>query len=88
MFFELFGPDFAHIRRQDSVRSDQPWSTFRRIVKRYNGDHHVMTLNCAEQFRAMAFAQLTYRGRLRDIEVCLASQAEKLWTGPAYVLRV
>jgi hypothetical protein len=56
-----------------------PWSTFRRIVKKYNGDHHVITLNCAEQFRAMAFAQLTYRESLRDIEVCLSSQAEKLY---------
>jgi hypothetical protein len=56
-----------------------PWSTFRRIVNKYNGDHHVTTLNCAEQFRAMAFAQLTYRESLRDIEVCLASQAKKLY---------
>lgn len=56
-----------------------PWSTFRRIVKQHGGDRNVRTLNCAEQFRAMAFAQLTYRESLRDIEVCLASQAEKLY---------
>jgi len=56
-----------------------PWSTFRRIVKQYDGDRNVRKLDCAEQFRAMAFAQLTYRESLRDIEVCLASQAEKLY---------
>jgi hypothetical protein len=56
-----------------------PWTTFRRIVKRYDGDRNVRKLNCAEQFRALAFAQLTYRESLRDIEVCLASQAERLY---------
>ena len=56
-----------------------PWTTFRRIVKQYGGDGNVRRLNCAEQFRAMAFAQLTYRESLRDIEVCLAGQAEKLY---------
>jgi hypothetical protein len=56
-----------------------PWSTFRRIVKRYAGDHRVRTLSCAEQFRAMAFAQLTYRESLRDIETCLSAQAVKLY---------
>jgi len=38
-----------------------PWSTFARIVARYHGDHSVQTFPCAEQYRAMAFAQLTYR---------------------------
>jgi hypothetical protein len=38
-----------------------PWSTFHRIVERYGGDHRVRTFHCAEQFRIMAFAQLTYR---------------------------
>jgi Domain of unknown function (DUF4372)/Transposase DDE domain len=56
-----------------------PWTTFRRIVKQYGGDRNVRKLNCAEQFRAMAFAQLTYRESLRDIEVCLSAQAEKLY---------
>ncbi len=54
-----------------------PWTTFQRIVKRYDGNRAVRTLTCAEQFRAMAFAQLTYRESLRDIEVCLSAQAEK-----------
>jgi hypothetical protein len=56
-----------------------PWSTFARYVKRYGGDRGVRTLSCAEQFRVMAFAQLTYRESLRDIEVCLAAQAGKLY---------
>lgn len=56
-----------------------PWTSFERIVQRYGGDHRVRTLRCAEQFRVMAFAQLTYRESLRDIEVCLEAQANKLY---------
>ena len=56
-----------------------PWKTFHRIVDRYGGDHRTRSLSCAEQFRIMAFAQLTYRESLRDIEVCLAAQAGKLY---------
>src|SRR5690348_18102485 len=56
-----------------------PWSTFARIVSRYGGDWRVRTLSCAEQYRAMAFAQLTYRESLRDIETCLSAQAAKLY---------
>ncbi len=56
-----------------------PWKTFHRIVARYGGDQRVRTLCCAEQFRVMAFAQLTYRESLRDIEVCLSAQATKLY---------
>ena len=56
-----------------------PWKTFHRIVARHGGDKGVRTLSCAEQYRAMAFAQLTYRESLRDIEVCLQAQAEKLY---------
>jgi hypothetical protein len=56
-----------------------PWKTFHRIVNRYGGDHRTHSLGCAEQFRVMAFAQLTYRESLRDIEVCLAAQAGKLY---------
>src|SRR6266699_713238 len=56
-----------------------PWTSFRRIVARYGGDHRVRTLNCAEQFRVMAFAQLTWRESLRDIEACLSAQAAKLY---------
>src|ERR1700723_2603359 len=56
-----------------------PWTTFARLVERYGGDHRVRTLTCAEQYRAMAFAQLTYRESLRDIEACLSAQAAKLY---------
>jgi hypothetical protein len=56
-----------------------PWKTFLRIVDRYGGDHRARTLSCAEQYRAMAFAQLTYRESLRDIETCLSVHASKLY---------
>jgi transposase len=56
-----------------------PWKTFGRIVARYDGDSRVRTLSCSEQYRAMAFAQLTYRESLRDIETCLSVQASKLY---------
>ena len=56
-----------------------PWTTFSRYVQRYGGDCGVRTLPCAEQFRIMAFAQLTYRESLRDIEVCLPAQVGKLY---------
>ncbi len=56
-----------------------PWKTFHRLVGRYGADHRVRSLSCADQFRVMAFAQLTYRESLRDIEVCLSAQAGKLY---------
>ena len=56
-----------------------PWTTFTRIVDRYGGDHRVRTLSCAEQYRSMAFAQLTYRESLLDIETCLSVHASKLY---------
>jgi hypothetical protein len=56
-----------------------PWTSFRRIVARYGGDRRVRILNCGEQFRVLAFAQLTWRESLRDIEVCLSAQAAKLY---------
>ncbi len=52
---------------------------FRRCVNRYDGNRRVRTLPCWEQFLALAFAQLTYRESLRDIEVCLAAQGSKLY---------
>ena len=55
------------------------WTTFERIVRRYQGNRRVRTLRCAEQYRAMAFAQLTYRESLRDIETCLGAQAGRLY---------
>ncbi len=56
-----------------------PWKTFHRIVARYSADHRVRTLNAAEQLRVMAFAQITYRESLRDIEACLSAQTSKLY---------
>jgi hypothetical protein len=56
-----------------------PWKTFHRIVNRYDGDFRIRTLSCAEHFRILAFAQLTYRESLRDIETCLSAQANKLY---------
>ena len=56
-----------------------PWDTFHRIVKRYRGDYRIRTFRCSEQLRVMAFAQMTYRESLRDIEACLTSQTQKLY---------
>jgi len=56
-----------------------PWSSFARSVAKYDGDFRARTLSCAEQYRAMAFAQLTYREGLRDIEACLSAQPAKLY---------
>jgi len=56
-----------------------PWTSFMRIVARHGGDSRVRSLSCAEQFRAMAFAQLTYRESLRDIETCLLANQTKLY---------
>ncbi len=56
-----------------------PWTTFGRLVTKYGGDFHVRTLRCTEHFRIMAFAQVTYRESLRDIEACLGSQPSKLY---------
>ena len=56
-----------------------PWKTFGRIIDRHNGDAGVRTLSCADLFRVMAFAQLTWRESLRDIEVCLTANQAKLF---------
>ena len=56
-----------------------PWKTFGRIIERHNGDAGVRTLGCADLFRVMAFAQLTWRESLRDIEACLTANQAKLF---------
>lgn len=56
-----------------------PWKTFHRLVALYGGNHRVRTLDCANHFRILAFAQLTYRESLRDIEACLMAQSNKLY---------
>ena len=56
-----------------------PWHTFRRLVAKYQGDFNVRSFSCLDQFLCMAFAQLTYRESLRDIEACLGAQPAKLY---------
>ena len=56
-----------------------PWKTFHRLVSRHEGNRGVRTLSCAEQFRVLAFAQLTGRESLRDIEASLSAQSAKLY---------
>jgi hypothetical protein len=56
-----------------------PLTTFRRCVGRYQGEHKVKTFSCLDQYLCMAFAQLTYRESLRDIEACLRAQATKCY---------
>jgi hypothetical protein len=56
-----------------------PWSSFDRIVARYDGNRGVRKLSCVAQYQIMAFAQLTYRESLRDIEACLSAQRAKLY---------
>jgi len=56
-----------------------PMHTFRRCVQRYRGNHHIKRFSCLDQFLCMAFAQLTYRESLRDIEACLRAQQKKLY---------
>jgi hypothetical protein len=56
-----------------------PWKTFGRLIERHRGDAGVRTLGCADLFRVMAFAQLTWRESLRDIEVCLNANRAKLF---------
>ena len=56
-----------------------PWWRFQPFVDRYQGDYKVKTFRCAEHFRVMAFAQLTYRESLRDIEACLRAMEPKLY---------
>ncbi|GAJ14515.1 unnamed protein product, partial [marine sediment metagenome] len=56
-----------------------PMYEFRKCVTRYQGNYHIKTFSCLDQFLCMAFAQLTYRESLRDIEVCLRSLQNKLY---------
>jgi hypothetical protein len=60
------------------VMAHLPLSTFRRCVARYDGERKVKSFSCLDQFYAMAFAQLTFRESLRDIEACLATQSQRL----------
>ena len=61
------------------VMDHLPIHTFRRCVARYRGNHKVQRFSCLDQYLCMAFAQLTYRESLRDIETCLRAQRTKLY---------
>src|SRR5260370_3078469 len=56
-----------------------PVHEFRRCVARYRGQYRVRSFSCWDQFLSMAFAQLTYRESLRDIETCLRALGGKLY---------
>ena len=56
-----------------------PKRQFRRCVQRYQGNYRVRSFTCFDQFLCMAFAQLTFRESLRDIECCLRAMEEKLY---------
>ena len=56
-----------------------PMYEFQKCVKRYQGNHRMRNFSCLDQFLCMAFAQLTYRESLRDIEACLRSMHHKLY---------
>ena len=56
-----------------------PLTTFRRCVVRYRGEHRIKRFSCLDQYLCLAFAQLTWRESLRDIEACLRAQCCKLY---------
>ncbi|MEX0725025.1 MAG: IS4 family transposase [Planctomycetaceae bacterium] len=56
-----------------------PWRRFDTCVRRYGGDYKIKSFPCSEHWRVMAFAQLTYRESLRDIETCLRAVDSKLY---------
>ena len=56
-----------------------PWRRFDTCVRRYRGDYKIQSFPCSEHWRVMAFAQLTYRESLRDIETCLRAVNSKLY---------
>jgi hypothetical protein len=79
-----YGPSREHIMYAGKLVFAQimehlPLHTFRRIVSRYAGERKVKSFSCLDQFLCMAFAQLTFRESLRDIEACLRAQRSKLY---------
>jgi len=61
------------------VMEHLPLPEFRKCVQRYRGDYKAKTFSCLDQFLVMAFAQLSYRESLRDIETCLQAMRSKLY---------
>ena len=56
-----------------------PMHQFRRCIDKYNGNYHMKSFSCFDQFLCMAFAQLSYRESLRDIESCLRAMQSKMY---------
>jgi len=71
----MFEGKFVFSQLMDFV----PWRRLQTCIDRYGGDYKIQTYLCAEQFRVMAFAQLTYRHSLREVEVCLRAVQAKLY---------
>ena len=63
-----------------------PWTIFTRIVDHYGGNLRFHTLPCTEHFRILAFAQLTYRESLRDIEACPWTVITEAWLNALKIL--
>ena len=61
------------------IMDHMPIKSFRRCVNKYRGNHKVKSFRCLDQFYCMAFAQLTFRSSLRDIETCLRAMQNKLY---------
>jgi transposase len=61
------------------ITAHLPMYTFQRCVKRYRGNHKIKSFTCLDQYLCMAFAQITFRESLRDIEACLRAQQSKLY---------
>lgn len=61
------------------VMDHLPMYHFHQCIRKYKGHHKVQSFSCLDQFLCMAFAQLTYRESLRDIEACLCAQKNKLY---------
>ena len=61
------------------VMDHLPMHSFHRCVERYRGQYKVQSFSCLDQYLCMAFAQITYRESLRDIEACLRAQRAKLY---------
>ena len=61
------------------IMAHLPWKTFHRCVSRCRGDRRIRTFSCAQQYRAMAVAQLNRRSSLRNLVICLRSHRDKLY---------
>ena len=61
------------------VMDHLPLHTFHRCVQRYGGEQRARSFSCLDQFLCMAFAQITARRSLRDLEICLRAQSNKLY---------